>query len=88
MTPPAWTITRSGDRVRIDLTDPAGFTHADTEAIAVALEEYLAEDEVAVIQIDGPVLMEEGPPDGLGAAMRHLGNLARIRGKRFDVGPI
>jgi hypothetical protein len=41
-----------------------------------------------VIQFDGPVLMEEGPPDGLGAAMRHLGNLARSRGKRFDVGPI
>ncbi len=88
MTATAWTVTRSGDRVRIDLTKAVGFTHADTEAIAVALEEYLSNDEVAVIQFDGPVLMEEGPPDGLGAAMRYLGNLARSRGKRFDVGPI
>jgi len=64
------------------------FAHADTEAIAVALEEYLADDAVTVIQLDGPALEAAEPLDGLGPAMKHLGNLARSRGKHFDVGPI
>lgn len=57
------------------------------QAFAHALEEYLSDDEIKVIQFDGPVLMEQGPPDGLGPALRHLGDLARSRGKRFEVGP-
>lgn len=40
-------------------------------------------------QAHGPVLMNEGPRDGLVQAIRHIGNLAsRARGKRFDVGQI
>ena len=64
------------------------FEHADSEAIAVALEEYLDDDAVTVIQLDGPALKVAVPIDGLGPAMKHLGNLARSRGKQFDVGPI
>lgn len=82
------TVTRKDDRVRIDVTEAAGFAETDTEAIAQALEEYLSDDEVKVIHFDGPVLMERGPPDRLGSALRHLGDLARSRGKRFHVGPI
>jgi hypothetical protein len=86
--PTTWTVTRNGERVRIDITEAGGFTETDTQAIAEALEGYLSDDEIKVVQIDGPVLMQEGPPDGLGAALRHLGDLARSRGKRFEVGPI
>jgi hypothetical protein len=43
---------------------------------------------VRVIQLGGPVLLRDGPPDGLSGAIRSLGELARRRGKRFDVGPI
>ena len=32
--------------------------------------------------------MNEGPRDGLVKAIRHIGSLARARGKRFDVGQI
>jgi hypothetical protein len=53
-----------------------------------ALEEYLSDDEVKVIHFGGPVLMVQQPPEGLGPALRQLGDLARSRGKRFDVGPI
>jgi hypothetical protein len=83
-----WTVKRTGDRVRVDVSDAVGFAETDTKAIAEALEEYLSDDGVKVVQIDGPVLMQQGPPDGLGAALLHLGNLARNRGKRFHVGPI
>lgn len=83
-----WTVTRTGDRVRIDVIDAGGFGETDTKAISDALMDYLVDDEVRVIHLDGPVLMEEGPPNGLGDAMRQLGNLARDNGKRFEVGPI
>jgi hypothetical protein len=83
-----WTVTRRGDRVRIDLIEADAFSSADTDAIASALEGYLADDEVRVIQLGGPVLLRDGPPDGLSGAIRSLGELARRRGKRFDVGPI
>jgi hypothetical protein len=83
-----WTVTRNDDRVRIDVTEADGFAETDTEAIAEALEEYLSDDEIKVIRVDGPVLMKQEPPDGLGPVLRNLGNLARSRGKRFEVGPI
>ena len=83
-----WTVARTGDEVRIDLTEANEFGHEDTQAIEVALEEYLADEEVKVIKVGGPVLMEEGPPDGLGNALRDVAKLARSRGKRFEVGPI
>lgn len=84
----AWTVTRTDHRVRVDIMEASLFEHADTEAIAVALEEYLANDAVTVIQLDGPALKAAEPLDGLGPAMKRLGNLARSRGKQFDVGPI
>ncbi len=84
----AWTVTRTAHRVRVDVMEASLFGHADTDAIAVALEEYLADDAVTVIQLDGPALKMAEPLDGLGPAMKRLGNLARSRGKQFDVGPI
>lgn len=84
----AWNLIRTDHRVRVDIMEAARFEHADTEAIEVALEEYLADDSVTVIQLDGPALAAAVPLDGLGPAMKHLGNLARNRGKRFEVRPI
>ena len=84
----AWNVTRTDHRVRIDITEATRFEHADTEAIAVALEEYLADESVRVIQLGGPALLAAESLDGLGPAMRYLGNLARSRGKRFEVRPI
>ena len=83
-----WILTRTGDTVRIHLTKAAGFTHDDSEAIAVTLEAYLTDEAVGSIKLDGPLLMNEGPRDGLVQAIRYIGNLARSRGKRFDVGQI
>ena len=64
--------------------EASDFKHADTEAIAVALEEYLADDSVAVLQIDGPAILNAAALDGLGPAIKYIGNLARSRGKRSD----
>ena len=83
-----WILTRTGDTVRVYLTKAEGFTHDDTEAIAVAMEAHLTDEAVAAIKLDGTPLMNEGPRDGLVKAIRHIGNLARARGKRFDVGQI
>lgn len=83
-----WILTQTGDCVRVDLRKADSFTHDDTEAIAVALERYLTNDAVAAIKLDGPVLMNDRPRDGLVQAIRHIGNLARARGKRFEVGQI
>lgn len=86
--PTTWTVTRNGERVASISRRPVGFAETDTEAIAEALEEYLSDDGVKLIHFDGRVLVEQGLPDGLGGAIRHLGKLARNLGKRFDVGPI
>ena len=83
-----WTVKRSGERARVDLQKANGITATDTAAISEALEIYLSNDEIKIIQVGGPVLMERKMPPGLGSAMRELGDLARSRGKRFDVGPI
>jgi hypothetical protein len=50
------------DEIRIDLTDANEFGHEDTQAIEVALEEYLADEEVKVIPGGWP------RPDGGGTA--------------------
>ena len=83
-----WTLTRNGERVRVDLQNAFGITATDTASISQALEEYLSDEEITVVHVDGPVLMESEMPPGLWSAMRELGDLARGRGKRFDVGPI
>lgn len=88
MSSTTWTVKRTGERARVDLQNASGITATDTAAISEALEIYLADEEITVIQVGGPVLMEREMPPGLGSAMRELGDLARGRGKRFDVGPI
>ncbi len=84
-----WEVTRSGGTVRVDLTRASNVAEADTEAIVVATEALLTDDEVMVVQLDGPVL-EGGdpPPDGLGAAIESLDELADRYGKQLIVSPI
>ena len=65
MTETTWTLTRTGERVRVDLHDAFEITATDTTPISEAFEEYLSDDEITVVQVDGPVLMESEMPPGL-----------------------
>jgi hypothetical protein len=84
-----WEVTRSGGTVRVDLTKASNVAKADTDAIVAATEALITDDEVVVVQFDGPV-MEVGdpPPDGLGAAIESLDELADRYGKQLIVSPI
>jgi hypothetical protein len=83
-----WTVERAGDAVEVDLEEADDVSDADTDAIIAATEELLTHEEVRVVRLNGPVLMQQGPPDGLGAAIRSLDALARRYGKRLIVGPM
>ena len=83
-----WEVTRSGGTVRVDLTKASNIAEADTEAIVAATEALLTDDEVVVVQLDGPVMEGDPPPDGLGAAIGSLDELADRYGKQLIVSPI
>ncbi len=83
-----WEVTRTGGTVRVDLTKASNVATADTEAIVAATEALLTDDEVIVVQLDGPVMEGNPPPDGLGAAIDSLDELADRYGKRLIVSPI
>jgi hypothetical protein len=83
-----WDVVRTGETVRVDLTKASDVTEADTDAIVAAVEKLLVHPEVAAVKLDGPVLVQQGPPDGLNNAIRSLAALAKKHGKRFVVGPI
>ena len=46
-------VTRSGGTVRVDLTEAANVSEADTDAIVATAKGSSPEDEVRVVQIDG-----------------------------------
>jgi hypothetical protein len=83
-----WEVTRSGGTVRVDLTKASNIAEADTEAIVAATEALLTDDEVMVVQLDGPAMEGDPPPDGLGAAIGSLDELADRYGKQLIVSPI
>jgi hypothetical protein len=83
-----WEVTRSGGTVRVHLTRAASVAEADTEAIVSATEALLTDDEVSVVQLGGPVLEGDHPPEGLGAAIESLDELADRYGKQLIVSPI
>ena len=83
-----WEVTRVDGTVHVDLTQATEISEADTDAIIAATEEFLTHDEVTVVRLNGPVLMQEGPPDGLKHAMQCLDALARKHDKRLVVGQI
>ena len=83
-----WDVHRTGATVNVDLTKAADVTEADTDAIVAAVEELLIHPEVESVNLNGPVLLEQGPPDGLKYAIRSLDELAKRHGKRLTVGPI
>jgi hypothetical protein len=83
-----WDVRRDGGTVHVDLESADDISEADTDAIIAATEQLLTHDEVKVVRLNGPVLLEEGPPDGLGRAIQSLDALARRHGKRLIVGPI
>ena len=81
-------VTRSGGTVRVDLTEAANVSEADTDAIVATAKGSSPEDEVRVVQIDGPALEGSQAPDGLPAAIRSLTELANTYGKELIVSPI
>ena len=83
-----WEVTRTGGTVRIDLTRATRVAEGDTEAVVAATEALLTDGEVALVQLDGPVLQGKPPSDGLAAAIRALEQLADTYGKRLIVSPI
>lgn len=84
----AWNVERLQGVVRVDLTQTAGISEADTDAIVAAIEDLLSHDGVKVVRLDGPALISNDPPDGLRRAIRSLDELAKRHGKRLVVGPI
>ena len=83
-----WDVVRLGDTVRIDLTEARSFTQTDTDAIVAATIELITHEDVRAVRLDGPVLLQGEPPDGLRFAVGSLEALARRHGKRFTVGPM
>ena len=84
----AWTVTRKDHEVRIDVTENASFEREDTEAIASAVEERLDEDGVTTIRFDGPLLEASNLITRFTETIRHIADIAELRGLRFHVGPI
>jgi hypothetical protein len=85
----AWNVERLLGVVRVDLTQTTGISDADTDAIVAAIEDLLSHEDVKVVRLDGPALLnDQGPPDGLNNAIRALAVLAERHGKRLVVGPI
>jgi hypothetical protein len=83
-----WDVTRTGATVRVDLVRASNVAEADTEAIVAATEALITDDEVMMVQLDGPVLEDDPPPDGLPAAIAALQGVADRYGKRLVVSPI
>lgn len=81
-------VTRTGRTVRVDLTQVGSVTVGDAEAVVAAAEALVVDDEVEVVQLDGPAMDDGRPPKGMSAAIRELERLADRYGKRLIVSPI
>ena len=62
-------VTRTGRTVRVDLTQVGSVTEGDAEAVVAAAEALVVDDEVEVVQLDGPAMEDGRPPKGLSAAI-------------------
>jgi hypothetical protein len=83
-----WDVTRTGNTVRINVNDPSSISEADRDAIVAATEEFLVDDGVSLLQLDGPAVGGGRPSRGLAEATRALERLAEQHGKQLIVGPI
>jgi len=83
-----WDVRRAGRTVFIDVTRAETVTEADADAIVAATEELLAHDEVQFVQLDGPVVGERAPGEGLDVAIERLQQLALRHDKPMVVAPI
>jgi hypothetical protein len=83
----AWNVTRTGGTVRLEVNSVGHLSEADADAMVVATEELLGDEEINSVQVDGPALSDR-PPKGLTRALRELDRLTRRHGIRLMVGPI
>ena len=83
-----WDVTRTGRTVRIDVTQATHVRASDTEAVVAATEALIADDDVDLLQLDGPAMHGQPPLDGLSGTIRALERLAESYGKRLIVSPI
>lgn len=83
----AWTVTRFGGEIRIDVSEAASFGLADFEAIAGDVEECMAEDPVTAMRFGGRALRAIDVPGEVRLLAQYLAALAQRKGMRFHVGP-
>lgn len=83
-----WDVTRTGKTVRVDVAQAIRVVPGDTDAVVAATEALITDDEVEVIQLDGPAMDGQLPLDGLSGTIRALERLAETYGKRLIVSPI
>lgn len=83
----AWTVTRLGEEVRVDVSEAASFRLAEIEAIAGGVEECMAEDRVTALRFGGQALRAIDVPEEATLLAQYLAALAQRKEMRFYVGP-
>jgi hypothetical protein len=81
-----WYVTRDGRTVRIDVVI-GGTAPTDTDALVAAADELMQQDDVELVQLNGPLVADQ-PPKSLASAIQSLYALARRRRKPLLIGPI
>jgi len=82
-----WDVTRSGRTVRIDVYAADDLSETDAHAMVAATEELLVDDEVNVVQMNGPVLKGR-PPKRVAGVIRAMDDLAHKYGKPLTISPV
>ena len=82
-----WNVRKIEGTVRVDVHSEDDLTETDTEAMCTATEQFLGDEAINTVQVDGPALQGRAPK-GMGNALRGLDRLTRRYGVRLLVGPI
>jgi hypothetical protein len=82
-----WEVSRRGGTVCVDMTRAAYISDEDREALLATTEGLLQDDEVSIVQLQGPI-PGNPPPAGLARILKALSRLAEQYDKQLVVGPI
>ena len=83
-----WTVTRHDGEVRVDLTDATSLDQVVHQAIVRAVEDFIAEDGITTVRLDGSALYAAPASDGFATLAADLDVLVEGQGLRFHVGPL
>jgi hypothetical protein len=83
---PEWTLQRVDNTVRIDLSRASHVSAKAADAIVGAIDEFLQDDGVTVVQVNGPV-DNTNPPEGLTRVLNLLNGLTQQYRVPLVVGP-